>query len=115
MGKIVRCVLTSIFAIAGLFALGASPTAAHAAEIKVMSTVALQPTLDELKARYEHTSGNKLVIVYSVIADLKRRVEGGETSDVMLLSRAALDDLQTQGKVAAGSIVNLGTSFVAVG
>jgi molybdate transport system substrate-binding protein len=33
----------------------------------------------------------------------------------MVLSRPALDDLQRQGKVAAGSIASLGRSYVAVG
>lgn len=37
-----------------------------------------------------------------------------ETADVILLSRAALDDLQTQGKVASGSIVNLASPSVAI-
>jgi molybdate transport system substrate-binding protein len=101
-------------AVACLLVLAPAPTA-HAVEIKVMSTVALAPTLDEVKAKYESTSGNTLAIVYSVIADLKKRIEAGETADVMILSRPALDDLQSQGKVASGSIVNLGRSYVAIG
>ncbi len=95
--------------------LGAAAPAAHTAEIKGMSTVALTPTLDELTPKYESGSGNKLIIVYSTIADLKKRIEAGETADVMILSRAVLDDLQTQGKVTQGSIVNLGSSYVAIG
>jgi molybdate transport system substrate-binding protein len=101
-------------AVACLLVLAPAPTA-HALEIKVMSTVALAPTLDEVKAKYERTSGNALTIVYSVIADLKKRIEAGETADVMILSRPALDDLQSQSKVASGSIVNLGRSYVAIG
>ena len=94
---------------------GATAPAAHAAELKVMSTVALTPTLDELTPKYEKSSGNKLVIVYSTIAELKKRIEAGETADVMVLSRPALNDLQTQGKVSEGSIANVGSSYVAIG
>ena len=47
-----------------------------------MSTVALTPTLDELTPKYESSSGNKLVLVYSTIADLKKRIEAGETEIV---------------------------------
>ena len=79
-----------------------------------MSTVALTPALSELTPKFE-SGGNKLVLVYSTIADLKKRIEAGETADVMILSRPALDDLQTQGKVAQGSIANVGKSYVAVG
>src|SRR5262247_3230857 len=88
-------------------------SAVSAAEIKVMSTVALSATLDELKPKFEAATGNKVTLVYSVIADLKKRVEAGETADVMILSRGALDDLETQGKVAPGSIANVASSYVA--
>lgn len=88
--------------------------AASAAEIKVMSTVAMTATLEELKPKFETATGHKVTIVYSVIADLRKRIQEGETADVMILSRAALDDLQGQGKVAAGSVVNLASSYVAI-
>ena len=98
-----------------LLALGAAAPAAYAAEVKVMSTVALTPTLGDLTPKYESSSGNKLTIIYSTIADLKKRIDAGETADLMILSRPVLDDLQTQGKVAQGSIVNVGRSYVAIG
>lgn len=97
-----------------LLSLWIATPVARAAEIKVMSTVALSAALDELKPRFESATGNKVTIVYSVIADLKKRIEAGETADVMILSRAALDDLRTQGKAAQGSVVNLASSYVAI-
>src|SRR3984893_3234644 len=89
-------------------------SAVSAAEIKVMSTVAMSATLDDLKPNFEAATGNKVTIVYSLIADLRKRIQEGETADVMILSRAALDELQGQGKVASDSIVNLATSYVAI-
>jgi molybdate transport system substrate-binding protein len=89
-------------------------SAARAAEIKVMSTVAMSATLDELKPTFETTTGNRVTMVYGLIADLRKRILEGETADVMILSRAALDELQSQGKVASGSIVNLASSYVAI-
>ena len=97
-----------------LLLLSAWTPRASAAEIKVMSTVALMATLDDLKPKFESATGNKVTLVYSVIADLKKRVEAGETADVMILSRGALDDLETQGKVAPGSIANVASSYVAI-
>ena len=97
-----------------LLALCAGPPAARAAELKVMSTVALSATLDDLKPKFESATGHTVTIVYSVIADLKKRIQDGETADVILLSRAALDDLQGQGKAASGSIVNVASSSVSV-
>src|ERR1700682_1441315 len=88
--------------------------AASAAEIKVMSTVAMEATLDELKPRFEIATGNKVTIVYSVIADLRKRIQEGETADVIILSRAALDELQGQGKIASDSVTDVATSYVAI-
>jgi molybdate transport system substrate-binding protein len=107
-------VVTAAIVASLLIGLWAGTPAAWAGEIKVMSTVALTATLDELKPRFESTTGHKLTIVYSVIADLKKRIQDGETADVMLLSRSALEDLATQGKVASGSIVNVASSAVSV-
>jgi molybdate transport system substrate-binding protein len=87
---------------------------AYAAEVKVMSTVALTPTLDELKAKYE-SSGNRLVVVYNTIAELRKQIDAGETADVLILSRPVLEALQSQGKVADGSIANMGKTYVAIG
>jgi molybdate transport system substrate-binding protein len=110
-----RSILAVAIECSFLLALGVAAATARAGEVKVMSTVALTPTLDELAPKYESSSGNKLSIVYSTIAELKKRIEAGETADVMILSRPALDSLQSQGKVAQGSIVNVGSSYVAVG
>src|SRR3974377_2257432 len=106
-GRVASCAAVAA-AIRCLFLLSLWATApvALAADIKVMSTVALNAVLDDLKPKFESASGNKLNIVYGLIADLKKRVQDGETADVILLSRAALDDLQTQGKVAPGTSGN---------
>src|SRR5260370_62006 len=71
-------------------------------------------TLDAVKPKFEAATDHKVTFVYSVIADLRKRIQEGETADVMILSRAALDDLQGQGKVASGSIVNVASSYVAI-
>ena len=88
--------------------------AADAAELKVMSSVALSATLDELKPAFEASTGHKLRIVYGLIADIKKRMEAGEPTDVVIVSRGALDDLLKQGKVADGSIANVASTYVAV-
>lgn len=116
MKRLTRC-LDDITVAIGLAILLPSLTAAstvHAAEIKVMSTVAMSATLDALKPAFETATGHKVTLVYSVIADLRKRIQDGETADVMILSRGALDELQGQGKVASGSIVNVASSYVAI-
>jgi len=80
---------------------------AHAAEIKVMATVAAKRTLDELVPAFERASANKVAIVYDVAAILKKRIFDGETADVLLLTRSALEDLQKQNKLMPGSLTDV--------
>ena len=47
--------------------------------------------------------------------DLKRRIQDGETVDVIVLPRVVLDQLQTQGKIVPGTIVDLGQSGMGLG
>jgi molybdate transport system substrate-binding protein len=109
-----RAAVAALFGCSLVSALMASATGARAAELKVMSTVALTPALDELKPGFEN-NGNHLTIVYSTIAELKKRIQGGETADVIMLSRPVLDEFAAQGKIVPSSVVNVGASYVAVG
>jgi len=45
---------------------------------------------------------------------LVKRLEGGETADVMILSRPGLDSLSQQGRIVSGSEATLASSGVAV-
>jgi molybdate transport system substrate-binding protein len=81
--------------------------AAAPAEVSVLTSVALTSALDELAPQYERATGNKLKIGYSLIADIKKRMLAGETADVVILSRPAMDDLGKQDKFVSGSIINV--------
>lgn len=87
---------------------------ADAAEIKVLTSVALTSALDELAPQYERATGNKLKIGYSLIADIKKRIIAGETADVIILSRPVMEELQKQDKFAPGSIANVTGTPVAL-
>jgi len=72
-----------------------------------MATVGAKSVLDELVPAFERASGNKVVMVYDVAAVLKKRVLDGETADLLLLTRSALEDLQKQNKLMPGSLTNV--------
>jgi len=57
---------------------------AHAADLKVLSSVALTSVLDELIPAFEKASGNKLNIGYGLAAELKKRILDGEMADVII-------------------------------
>jgi len=77
-----QAIAVSAFA---LLAAPLGPTAgtavAGAAEIKVLSTVALKAALgEELLPQFERSAENKVIIKYDAAAALKRQIDGGEPS-----------------------------------
>jgi len=87
---------------------------ADAAEVKVLTSVALTSALDELAPQFEHATGNKLNIGYSLNAAIRKRILDGETADVIILSRPVMDELQKEDKLAPGGIANVVGTAVAV-
>jgi molybdate transport system substrate-binding protein len=102
---------TAIASIAMLLLPGA---VAKAADLKVLTSVALTSVLDELAPLFEKTTGTKLTIGYGLAAELKKRVLDGETADVIMLTRPMMDDLEKQNKFAANGLVNVAGTPVAV-
>jgi molybdate transport system substrate-binding protein len=84
------------------------------AEIKVYSSIGVRSAAEELFRKFEQASGHRLVLVWGTAPMLIKRIEGGETSDVLILSRAGIETLKQQGKVAPGSDVTLASSGVGI-
>jgi molybdate transport system substrate-binding protein len=87
---------------------------ADAAEIKVVSSVALAPVLKEIAPAFESATGNKLNIEYGLAAGLKKRLLEGEAADVAILILPMMEDLQKQNKLVAGSLARVGGTAVSV-
>jgi len=84
------------------------------AELSVYSTIGVRSAAEELIQRFEATSGHKLAVTWGTAPMLVKRIESGETADVLILSRAGIDQVKAQGKVAPGSDVTLAGSGVAI-
>ena len=70
---------------------------ARADEIKVMASVALKSTLDDLAAKFESTGGGTVKMVYGLAAQLKQRVADGELDDVAVLIRPMMEIFSSRG------------------
>jgi molybdate transport system substrate-binding protein len=79
----------------------------HAAELKVLTSIALTTALNELSPIFEQKTGHKLVVDFNLAAVQKKRVLDGERADVIILTRAMMEDLARQNKLAPGNIVNV--------
>jgi molybdate transport system substrate-binding protein len=89
-------------AIAALAALGllCGITPGQGAELKLLQGNALNAVMEELSPQFEKATENKLAVTLGTSAQLKARIASGEAFDVVLLTKAALDELATAGKVA---------------
>ena len=87
---------------------------AQAAELKVLTSVALTSVLDEIAPMFEKVTGTKLSINYDLIATQRKRILEGESADVIILSRGVMDELQKQTKLAASDLVNVAGTPVSV-
>jgi molybdate transport system substrate-binding protein len=98
----------------GVLTASLNETIAGTAEIKVLTSVALRSALTDLTPLFEHATGDKLVIGYGLIADVRKRVLAGETADVIILSRPVMDELEKKKRIAPGSVVDVAATAVAV-
>jgi molybdate transport system substrate-binding protein len=76
------------------------PTAVHAAEIKVLSTQAVEGAYRELVLQFEQASGHKVTTTFTGTLDAQKRIAAGEAYDLLIMAGPAIDDLIKSGKVA---------------
>jgi molybdate transport system substrate-binding protein len=86
----------------------------NAAEIKVLSAVAMKPALDDIARDFERRTGHRVAMAYATAGLVGDRIRDGETVDVAILPRSAFDPLLTGGKIAPDSAVSVARSLVAV-
>ena len=87
---------------------------ARAADLKVFSTIGVQGAVEQLIPQFEKASGDKVDVTWSTAAMLVKRIEAGESADMYILTRAGIDAVAKEGKVAAGSDVTLASSGIVV-
>ena len=83
--------------------------ATNAAEIKVLSAVAMKAAFDDLAREFERTSGHKVTVSYATA-----RIQDGEFGDMTILPRPVFEALVTQAKIDRGSSAVFARSTVGV-
>ena len=86
-----------------LGAIGIMAQSATAAEIKVLTTGAFRQVVVALVPEFEKATGHKVVVDNGTVGQLQKRVDDGETFDVLVLSPKGIEDYIKGGKIAAGS------------
>src|SRR5262249_14848980 len=75
--------------------------AAHGAELKVLQSNAVNAVMAELGPQFEKASEVKLATTIGTSAQVKARIENGEAFDVTIITKAAVGELTTAGKIAS--------------
>ena len=86
--------------------------AAFADEVRVITSGAFTPACLQLVPEFERTTHHKIVTTFGASMGsgpntIPSRLQRGEPADVVILAASALDELIKQGKVVAGSRVDL--------
>jgi molybdate transport system substrate-binding protein len=92
---------------------------ADAAEVRVMISGGLAAAYNALVPEFERTTGHKVLTAYgpsagTTVNAIPIRLERGEPADVLIMVGYALGGLAKQGKVVAGSSVDLVTSGIGI-
>ena len=82
--------------------------------VRLLSTLALKGAVRSLAGRYEAAGGARIDADFAPTLGLLDRLRGGETADVVILTREGLDGLAAQGTVVADSRVELVKSPIGI-
>jgi hypothetical protein len=92
----------------GLTALVAWPTGAFALndeahmkiELKILSGIAMQQVVEDLGPKFERATGHKLAITFANLGGAVKRVQDGETADVLVIPRSGIEGFVKDVRVA---------------
>lgn len=100
--------------LAGAVGAALCTTATGAAELKLLTAGAFKSTVVALIPEYEKMSGNKISVENDTVGGLMKRIEAGESFDVVVMTPETVDQLIGKGKVISGSRTNLARVGVGV-
>lgn len=84
------------------------------AGLTVFSTIAVQPAIESLAPAFETAHDCRLAVTWNTAPALVKRLQAGETADLLILNRAGMDTMIVDGRVAPGSDVTLASSATAI-
>ena len=98
----------------GLLMLWAQTATAKAAEIKLLCAIALQQLMENLGPKFEGASGHKLAITIAPLGQALKRLQDGETYDVVILPQRGIEGLAKDGKVVASTATVIAITRIGV-
>ena len=84
------------------------------ATFKVMSAGAVEGPVSELAPEFTRTTGHEVELSFSTVGAYRERFVQGEKTDVIILSFPAIEGLEKEGRLVAGSRADLGRASCGV-
>ncbi len=82
--------------------------------VRLLSTLALKGAVEQLAGRYRGHQRRGIDADFAPTLGLLAQLRGGETADLVILTREGLDELAAEGRVSPERIVDLARSFVGI-
>jgi molybdate transport system substrate-binding protein len=100
---------------AAVLCLSVESVAAQSAAIKVFASNGVKALVEALQKDSERATGRSLTIQFDTSAALERRIEAGESFDVVVVTTESLDGLIKKGSVVAATRAPIARSGIGVG
>jgi len=94
-------ILTTIF-------VGLAVAPARAVDLKVLGAGPVDGTVRQLAIAFTRATGHSVEATFDTVGAVQNKLKAGETADVIILSAAAMDELDKAGALIAGSGVEVG-------
>jgi molybdate transport system substrate-binding protein len=107
-------VRTAIVAAAAVVIVIAPPQAARAAEIKVWTARAIATVLAEIGHEFEYATGHKLIVTSDLPTTFLRRVNAGDSFDVLISGSSPVDEWIREGRLIASTRTEIARSGIGV-
>jgi molybdate transport system substrate-binding protein len=114
--KTALSIASAIFVLAAAFLiLPARRTAAQTAELHVMTSDGMKPSVEEMTPLLERAAGRKVAAQFDSSNNLKGKIMAGEPFDAAVITADVLDGLIQQGKIVAASRHEISRTGIGVG
>jgi len=88
--------------------------AAEAAELNVLSANAMRAIMEDLGPKFERVTGHTLAFTFATAGAAVKRVQGGETFDIVISPERGIQSFVKDGKAVAGNVTLVTRSGIGV-
>ena len=88
--------------------------AAEAADLKVLCAIAMQQLMENIGPKFEQATGHRLVVTIATLGPALKRIQDGETYDVVWLPQRGIESLVEDGKADSRTVTVIASTGIGV-